>query len=324
MSTLVTRPAAALRRAASPAAAPGRREGLRRAWRRNGAGYLFLLPWLVGFFGLTLGPTLASLYLSFTNFDLLTPPRWIGLENYVYMFTLDPRFRQALEVTFTYVLWSVPLKLIVALALAMMLDKGIRGVGVYRALFYLPSLLGASVAIAVLWRQLFSREGIVNQLLAVVGYQGEAWLHHPDYALYTLVILAVWQFGSPMVIFLAGLRQIPTDLYEAAAMDGASKRRQFLKITLPLLAPVIFFNLVLQTIEAFKAFTQAFIVSAGTGGPIDSTLFYTLYLYQEAFANFRMGYAAALAWVLLVIIGIFTALAFLTSKYWVYYEDSRS
>jgi multiple sugar transport system permease protein len=323
MSTLVTQPAAALRRAALPAR-PGAREGLRRAWRRNGAGYLFLLPWLAGFFGLTLGPTLASLYLSFTSFDLLTPPRWIGLENYIYMFTLDERFRQALEVTFTYVLWSVPLKLVVALALAMVLDKGIRGVGLYRALFYLPSLLGASVAVAVLWRQLFAREGIVNQLLALVGYQGEAWLHHPDYALYTLVILAVWQFGSPMVIFLAGLRQIPTDLYEAASMDGASQTRQFLRITLPLLAPVIFFNLVLQTIEAFKAFTQAFIVSAGTGGPIDATLFYTLYLYQEAFANFRMGYAATLAWVLLVIIGIFTALAFLTSKYWVYYEDSRS
>jgi multiple sugar transport system permease protein len=323
MSTVVRQPAAALRRAAPPAQA-GLRAGLRRAWRRNGAGYLFLLPWLAGFFGLTLGPTLASLYLSFTSFDLLTPPRWIGLENYIYMFTLDPRFWQALKVTFTYVAWSVPLKLVVALALAMVLDKGIRGVGLYRALFYLPSLLGASVAIAVLWRQLFAREGIVNQLLAVVGYQGEAWLHHPDYALYTLVILAVWQFGSPMVIFLAGLRQIPTDLYEAAAMDGASKTRQFLRITLPLLAPVIFFNLVLQTIEAFKAFTQAFIVSAGTGGPIDSTLFYTLYLYQEAFANFRMGYAATLAWVLLVIIGIFTALAFLTSKYWVYYEDARS
>jgi multiple sugar transport system permease protein len=323
MSTLVTQPAAALRRAA-PSTRSGLREGWRRAWRRNGAGYLFLLPWLAGFFGLTLGPTLASLYLSFTSFDLLTPPQWIGPENYVYMFTLDPRFWQALKVTFTYVVWSVPLKLVVALALAMVLDKGIRAVGLYRALFYLPSLLGASVAVAVLWRQLFAREGIVNQLLAVVGYQGEAWLHHPDYALYTLVILAVWQFGSPMVIFLAGLRQIPTDLYEAAAMDGASKTRQFLRITLPLLAPVIFFNLVLQTIEAFKAFTQAFIVSAGTGGPIDSTLFYTLYLYEEAFANFRMGYAAALAWVLLVIIGIFTALAFLTSKYWVYYEDSRS
>jgi multiple sugar transport system permease protein len=323
MSTIVSQPTVTLRRAASRGR-PGLRAGLRRVWRRNGAGYLFLLPWLAGFFGLTLGPTLASLYLSFTSFDLLTPPRWIGLENYVYMFTLDQRFRQALKVTFTYVAWSVPLKLVVALALAMVLDKGIRGVGLYRALFYLPSLLGASVAVAVLWRQLFSREGIVNQLLALLGYQGEAWLHHPDYALYTLVILAVWQFGSPMVIFLAGLRQIPTDLYEAASMDGASKTRQFLRITLPLLAPVVFFNLVLQTIEAFKAFTQAFIVSAGTGGPIDSTLFYTLYLYQEAFANFRMGYAATLAWVLLVIIGIFTALAFLTSKYWVYYEDSRS
>ena len=299
-------------------------EGMRRAWKRNGAGYMFLLPWLVGFFFLTLGPTLASLWLSFTNFDLLTTPAWIGLENYVYMFTIDQRFRTALSVTFTYVLWSVPFKLAVALALAMILDKGIRGVTFYRALFYLPSLLGASVAVAVLWRQIFGREGMVNQLLWLLGFQGEAWVNHPDYALYTLVLLAIWQFGSPMVIFLAGLRQIPTDLYEAASMDGASKTRQFFKITLPLLAPVIFFNLVLQTIEAFKAFTQAFIVSGGTGGPIDSTLFYTLYLYQEAFANFRMGYASALAWVLLVIIGIFTAISFLTSKYWVYYEDARS
>jgi multiple sugar transport system permease protein len=296
----------------------------RRAWKRNGAGYMFLLPWLVGFFGLTLGPTLASLYLSFTSFDLLTPAQWIGFGNYDYMFNNDPRFWQALKVTFTYVIWSVPLKLIVALALAMLLDKGIRGVSVYRALFYLPSLLGASVAVAVLWRQIFDRSGIINQLLALLGIQGEAWLNNPDYALYTLVILAVWQFGSPMVIFLAGLRQIPTDLHEAAAMDGASKRRRFFKITLPLLAPVIFFNLVLQTIEAFKAFTQAFIVSGGTGGPIDATLFYTLYLYQEAFANFRMGYAAALAWILLLIIGAFTAISFMTSKYWVYYEDARS
>jgi multiple sugar transport system permease protein len=313
---------------AAAGAAAARRAGLggrvRRAWRRHGAGYLFLLPWLIGFFGLTLGPTLASLYLSLTHFDLLTPPRWAGLANYSYMLTIDRRFWQALDVTFTYVLWSVPLKLVVALALAMVLDKGLRGVSLYRALFYLPSLLGASVAVAVLWRQLFGRQGLVNQLLGLLGYQGEAWINHPDYALGTLVVLAIWQFGSPMVIFLAGLRQIPTDLYEAAAMDGASRTRQFMRITLPLLAPVIFFNLVLQTIEAFKAFTQAFIVSGGTGGPIDATLFYTLYLYQEAFANFRMGYASALAWVLLLIIGAFTALAFLTSRYWVYYEDARS
>jgi multiple sugar transport system permease protein len=321
MSTTMVRPVPLGGRAG---AAPSLLTRLARGWRNNRAGYLFLLPWLIGFFGLTLGPTLASLYLSFTDFDLLTAPEWSGLENYEFMFNYDPRFWQALKVTFTFVLWSVPLKLGVALLLAMLLDKGIRAVGVYRALFYLPSLLGASVAIAILWRKLFDREGILNALLALLGYQGEPWLNHPDYALYTLIVLAIWQFGSPMIIFLAGLRQIPTDLYEAASMDGASKWRKFFKITLPLLAPVIFFNLVLQTIEAFKAFTQAFIISGGTGGPIDATLFYTLYLYQEAFGNFRMGYASALAWVLLVIIGVFTAVSFLTSKYWVYYEDSRN
>jgi multiple sugar transport system permease protein len=295
---------------------------LRRAIRRNAAGYLFLLPWLIGFFGLTIGPALASLYLSFTDYDLLTPARWAGLKNYQYAFFQDDRLGHALAVTFTYALWSVPLKLVIALALAMALDRSVRGVAIYRATFYLPSLLGASVAIAVLWRQIFGGEGLVNQLLMLTfGVSGPAWVTHPDYALWTLVVLAVWQFGSPMIIFLAGLRQIPQDLYEAAAMDGAGPLRQFFRITLPLLAPVVFFNLILQTIEAFKAFTQAFIVSGGTGGPVDSTLFYSLYLYEEAFANFRMGYASALAWLLLVIIGIFTALAFLTSRYWVYYED---
>jgi multiple sugar transport system permease protein len=302
-------------------APPALGERLRRAWSRNAAGYLFLLPWLIGFLGLTLGPTLASLYLSFTDYDLLTPPRWSGLKNYIYAFTMDQRLGNALSVTFAYVLWSVPLKLAAALGLAMILDRSVRGVGFYRATFYLPSLLGASVAIAVLWRQIFGAEGLVNQFLALFGIDGPAWVSHPDYALSTLVVLAVWQFGSPMIIFLAGLRQIPQDLYEAASMDGASGWRQFWKITLPLLAPVIFFNLVLQTIEGFKAFTQAFIVSGGTGGPIDSTLFYSLYLYEEAFANFRMGYASALAWLLLIIIAIFTAIAFGTSKYWVYYED---
>lgn len=295
---------------------------LAKAWRRNGAGYLFLAPWLIGFFALTLGPTLASLYLSFTDYDLLTSPRWSGLKNYEYAFLHDQRLGNALRVTFTYVLWSVPLKLIAALALAIVLDRSVRGVAFYRATFYLPSLLGASVAIAVLWRQLFGAEGLVNQLIFfVTGITGPAWVTHPDYALSTLIILAIWQFGSPMIIFLAGLRQVPQDLYEAASMDGASAWRQFYKITLPLLAPVIFFNLVLQTIEAFKAFTQAYIVSGGLGGPVDSTLFYSLYLYEEAFANFRMGYASALAWLLLIIIAIFTAIAFGTSKYWVYYED---
>ena len=293
-----------------------------RAWRRNAPGYLFLIPWLIGFFGLTLGPTVASLYLSFTDYDLLTPARWAGLKNYEYAFFQDKRLGNALSVTLHYVAWSIPLKLTVALALAMALDRGIRGVAVYRATFYLPSLLGASVAIAILWRQIFGSDGLINQLLHLtLGVNPPGWVTHPDYALWTLVVLAIWQFGSPMIIFLAGLRQIPQDLYEAAAMDGAGPMRQFFRITLPLLAPVIFFNLVFQTIEAFKAFTPAFIVSGGIGGPVDSTLFYSLYLYIEAFGNFRMGYASALAWLLLVIIGIFTALAFLSSRYWVYYED---
>lgn len=294
---------------------------LARAWERNGAGYMFLLPWFIGFFGLIAGPALASLYLSFTDFDLLTAPRWVGAANYVRIATADPRFVASIQVTFLYVILSVPLKLAFALLVAMALNRGLKGLPWYRAIFYLPSLLGTSVAIAVLWRQLFAGNGLVNAFLANFGIQGPSWISDPDYSLYTLVVLSVWQFGSPMIIFLAGLRQIPLDMYEAASLDGASKWRQFWKITLPLLTPVVFFNAVVQTIEAFKAFTPAFIISGGTGGPIDSTLFYTLYLYQEAFGFFRMGYASALAWILLVIVALFTAFSFLTARYWVHYDD---
>lgn len=289
-------------------------------WRGSGAGYLFLAPWLLGFFGLTLGPALVSLYLSFTDFDLLSTPHWVGAANYVRIATNDPKFVAAMHVTFLYVILAVPLKLAFALLVAVVLNKGIRGLPLYRAMFYLPSLIGASVAIAVLWRQLFSGDGLLNQLLALVGIQGPSWISDPDTSLYTLVALSIWQFGSPMIIFLAGLRQIPKDVYEAAEIDGASRSQQFWRITLPLLTPVVFFNGVVQTIEAFKAFTPAFIISGGTGGPIDSTLFYTLYLYQEAFAYFRMGYASALAWILVVIIAAFTALAFFSSRYWVHYD----
>ncbi|WP_108262907.1 carbohydrate ABC transporter permease [Mangrovicoccus ximenensis] len=301
----------------------GRRPASRfsEALRRNLPGYLFLSPWLIGFFCLTIGPALGSLYLSFTDYDLLSSPRFVGVANYVRMATADPNFGAAMKVTFLYVALSVPLKLAFALGVAMMLNRGLRGLPIYRAIFYLPSLLGASVAIAVLWRQLFAADGLVNDLLWTFGIEGPSWISNPNYSLYTLVILSVWQFGSPMIIFLAGLRQIPHDMYEAASMDGASKRRQFFRITLPLLTPVIFFNLVIQTIDAFKAFTPAFIVSGGTGGPVNSTLFYTLYLYQEAFGYFRMGYASALAWVLVAIIAAFTALSFLSTKYWVHYDD---
>ena len=292
-----------------------------RICQNDAPGYLFLLPWLIGFFGLTIGPIISSFYLSFTDFDLLTDPEWIGASNYIRMFTNDPKFWASMRVTMVFVIFSVPLKLAFALAVAMLLNRGMRGLPLYRALFYLPSLLGASVAIAILWRQIFAREGLVNDFLSIFGIVGPSWISTPQYSLWTIIILAVWQFGSPMIIFLAGLRQIPQDMYEAASLDGASRWRQFVKITLPLLTPVVFFNAIIQTIEAFKSFTPAFIISGGTGNPINSTLFYTLYLYQEAFGFFRMGYASALAWVLLALVGLFTAFSFLTSKYWVHYDD---
>lgn len=301
----------------------GAARGKPRPWfsSRERAGYTFLLPWAVGFLGLSVGPMLWSLYLSFTNFDLLTSPKWVGASNYIRMFSSDPKFLTSMRVTFSFVLFSVPLKLAFALGVALLLNRGIRGLSLYRAMFYLPSLLGASVAVAILWRQLFAGNGLVNKFLAMFGIEGPSWISNPSYSLWTLVALSVWQFGSPMIVFLAGLRQIPADVYEAASIDGAGKVRQFLRITLPLLTPVIFFNAIIQTIDAFKSFTPAFIISGGMGNPINSTLFYTLYLYQEAFGFFRMGYASALAWVLLLLIASFTAFAFLTSRYWVHYDE---
>jgi multiple sugar transport system permease protein len=270
---------------------------------------------------ITLGPMLASLYLSFTNYSLIQAPSWIGLDNYTRMLG-DERFHNALKVTFIYVFVSTPLQLAVALVIALLLNEGMRGLPFYRSVFYLPSMLGSSVAIAVLWRQMFEVDGLVNQVLRLFGIPATtSWIGDPQWALWTIILLHVWTFGSPMVIFLAGLRQIPGMYYEAASVDGASRWAQFRKITLPLLSPIIFFNLVLQIINAFQAFTQAFVVSNGTGGPADSTMFYTLYLYQRGFVQFQMGYAAAMAWVLVVIIAAFTAINFFFSRYWVFYGD---
>ncbi|WP_233160050.1 carbohydrate ABC transporter permease [Pseudonocardia sp. MH-G8] len=286
----------------------------------NKAAAFFLAPWFAGLALITIGPMAASLYLSFTDYSLLDAPEWIGLENYVGMLG-DDRLLVSLRVTFVYVFVSVPLQLAAALALALFLDRGLRGLAIYRSVYYLPSLLGGSVAIAILWRQIFGTSGLINQLLAGLGVQGEGWVSHPDYALGTLVVLNVWTFGAPMIIFLAGLRQIPETYYEASAIDGAGRWRQFRSITIPLLTPIIFFNLVLQVIGAFQSFTQAFVVSGGTGGPVDSTLFYTLYLYQTGFTNLDMGYASAMAWLLLVITAALTAVNFLLSRYWVFYDD---
>ncbi|MCU6796742.1 MULTISPECIES: carbohydrate ABC transporter permease [Paenibacillus] len=281
-------------------------------------GYVFISPWLLGLFVLTIGPMSQSFYLSLTAYNLLELPTWIGFGNYHEIFTDDKDFWKAMQVTFTYVVLSVPLKLFFALMVAMLLFRAIRGMSVFRAIFYLPSLIGGSVAISAIWRNLFGADGFLNKSLSIVGIQGIDWINTPGTALYTLVLLAVWQFGSSMVIFLAGLKQIPRDLYESASVDGASKIRSFFAITLPMLTPIILFNLVMQIIGSFQMFTQAFIVTKG--GPINSTLVYALYVYQKAFAYFNMGYASALAWILLMIIAVFTALIFWSAKRWVHYE----
>ncbi|MCQ6272285.1 sugar ABC transporter permease [Pseudarthrobacter sp. R1] len=284
------------------------------------AAWSFLLPWFIGMLVITIGPMIASLYFSFTDYNLLRAPSWIGLENYEQMMK-DPRLLKSLGVTFVYVLIGVPALLVVALSLAMVLNRGIRGLPIYRSVFYLPSLLGGSVAIGILWRQLFGTDGLVNQFLALFGIEGPGWISNPSTALTSLIMLHIWSFGSSMVIFLAGLRQIPEDLYEAASLDGAGKWMQFRNVTLPLLTPILFFNLILQIINSFQTFTQAFVVSGGTGGPADSTLFYSLYLYEQGFGQLNMGYASAMAWLLVVIIGVATAVNFYFSKRWVFYSD---
>lgn len=283
----------------------------------NKAAAAFLAPWFAGLLLVTAGPIAASFILGFTDYNLIQPPVFNGLDNWTRMLG-DTRLHHALGVTLVYVVVSVPLQLAAALGLALVLDRGLRGLAFYRSAFYLPSLLGSSVAIAVLWRQIFGADGLVNQVL---GIEGQGWISNPDTALGTLIVLNVWTFGAPMVIFLAGLRQIPAMYYEAAATDGAGRWTQFRRITIPLLSPIVFFNLVLQVIHAFQSFTQAFVVSGGSGGPSDSTLFYTLYLYQRGFGNFDMGYASALAWLLLVIIAGFTAVNFWAARFWVTYDD---
>lgn len=307
--------------------------------RRNAVAYMFLTPWLIGFFVLTLYPMAYSLVLSFTDYNFTQPnaTQWIGLGNYIKMFgsafglteftnsagevmRVDPHYMTSLSVTFTYVFVSVPLKLAFALGIAMLLNQKLRGVPFYRAVYYIPTLLGGSIAIAVLWRKLFERDGLVNGVLGAIGFTDlPSWITNPNYALGTLILLSVWQFGSSMIIFLAGLKQIPQEYYDAASVDGAGNFRQFLSITIPLLSPVIFFNLIIQMISAFQAFTQAYVIGGGRGGVLNSTLFYTLHMYIQGWSYYEMGYASAMAWVLLIIIAIFTMIVFRSSNWWVSY-----
>ena len=287
----------------------------------NLAGYIFISPWLIGFLLLTLWPITQSLYLSFTNYSMLDvgAPTWLGTDNYVKILTDDSTFTKSLSVTFLFVLVSVPLKLFFSLMVAMALVKSLRGMNVYRTAIYFPSLIGGSIAVAALWRNMFGADGYINHVLSWVGIEGTAWISNPDTALGTLILLNTWQFGSTMVIFLAGLKQIPGELYESASVDGAGRIRKFFSITLPMLSPVMFFNLVLGIIGSFQMFTAAFIIT--NGGPVNSTYMYALFLYEKAFKHYQMGYASALAWILLVIVALLTLINFVASRYWVFYES---
>lgn len=283
-------------------------------------GYLYILPWVIGFLLLQLVPLVNSLWYSFTQFQLLGDPKFLGLANYKKIFTADATFLQSLKVTFYYVLIAVPLKIGFALLVAIILNQKIKGINLFRTLYYIPSILGGSVAISVLWKYLFMNQGVINNIIATIGIPAINWLGNPSLALGTISLVTIWQFGSSMLLFLAGLKQIPVSLYEAARIDGAGRMRIFFKITIPELSPIVLFNLIMQMINAFQDFTSAFVITQG--GPLKSTYLYGLMLYDQGFKFFKMGYASALSWILFAIILFFTSLTFRSSESWVHYGDS--
>ena len=288
--------------------------------KESSAGVVFCMPFIIGFLVFLIIPMGMSLYYSFCDYDILSPPVFTGLDNYIEIFTADETFWHSVKATFLFVFVSVPLRLIFALIVALILVKSTKATGFYRAAYYLPSILGGSVAVAVLWRRIFATDGVLNSILGMFGLDTQfAWLGNTKTAIWTLVLLAIWQFGSSMLIFLSALKQIPRDLYEAADVDGANKFVKFFKITLPLLTPTIFFNLVMQMINGFLAFTQSLIITDGK--PMDSTLFYAVYMYRQAFSFNHAGYASAMAWIMLLFIGLLTLLLFKTKKYWVYEQE---
>lgn len=296
----------------------------RRGLRESLAGYAFLTPWLIGFVGLTVGPMLYSLYLSFTSYDLFSAPAWVGLANYIRLFTDDPIFVQSATITLVYVFVGTPIKLAAALAVALLLNYRDRGAAFFRSAFYAPSLIGASVSVAIVWRAMFNTDGPVDRGLQIFGINLGGWIGNVDLVVPMMILLAVWQFGATMVIFLAGLKQVPKELYEAAEVDGAGAMRRFKTVTVPMLSPVIFFNLLLELVGAFQVFASAYIISNGTGGPAGMTNFITLYLYQRGFTDTQMGYASAIAWIVMIVVGIVAVILFRTQKTWVHYSgDDR-
>ena len=295
------------------------RRGIRKYPRNYKWGILFISPWLLGFFGLQLYPLLQSLYYSFTDFSILSDGKWIGTQNYADLFTKDRYFWKSFTLTIKYVLMTVPMKLLFALFIAMLLNMRLKCINVFRTIYYLPSIMGGSVAVSILWKFMFMKEGIVNRFLGILGIPAINWLGMPDTALLTISLLVVWQFGSSMVLFLAGLKNVPQELYEAASVDGASKVRQFFSITLPMISPIILFNFMMQTINALQEFTAVSVIT--NGGPNHGTYLMGLKIYEDAFSTLKMGYASATSWILFLVVLLVTSLLFKSSDAWVFYND---
>jgi len=284
-------------------------------------GLLFVLPFVLGVLMFKLFPFVMSFALSFTEYDVMSPPVWVGTENYEQMFTKDALFGKSLGVTLFFVAMAVPLRVGFALFIAHVLNFKLRGINFFRSAFYLPSILGGSIAAAVLWRFLFAQQGLVNIVLMKLGLEPISWLADEHYSIWTVILLFTWQFGSAMVIFLAALQNVPLSLYEAAEIDGASKTQQFFRITVPLITPVIFFNLIMQMVHAFQEFNGPYMITEG--GPLHSTYLLSLYIYDQSFKLFNLGYGAALSWVLFAIVGGLSAISFISSKYWVFYAGEK-
>lgn len=287
------------------------------------AGYMFIAPWLVGFVVFMAGPIIASFFLSFTRWNIVGDPVWVGLQNYERIFQSDPFFRKAVRVTLTYALFYLPLEVFCGIGLAVVMNRKLRGIGIFRTLFYTPYVV-PQVAAALVWVWMLSpRFGVVNLILGWFGFEGPRWLSDPSYVLPSIIIMSLWGVGGSAVIYLAGLQNIPEHLYEAAKIDGANQLQMFRRITLPMLSPTIFFQLVLGTIGVFQTFTPAFIATGENGGPLQSGMFYMLYVYNRSFRSMRMGYGSALSWIMAVFILLITLLYFRSSKYWVYYAAER-
>lgn len=296
-----------------------KRGAVRRYSRRDVEGLIYVIPWIIGVLIFQLYPFIYSLILSFTNKTMSDNMNFVGLQNYINIFTRDRDFWTNATVTLKYVLMAVPGRVIFALLIAMLLSSDIRGINMFRTVYYLPSIFGSSVAISIVWRFIFQKQGVINEILGMAGLEAVNWLGSPKMALFTVCIIPIWQFGSSMVLFLAALKNVPRSLYESAQIDGAGYWKNFLHITLPMISPIMLFNLLMQAIGCFQEFSTAFILTKG--GPNKATYLYGIKIYKEAFTNFKMGYASALSWILFAAIMFATALIFITSKKWVFYDD---